>query len=165
MQKFPLPPPLIFSPQLQRPRREFCIRLAGTVSCAHDARFAARRSPRIARTPRIQQSDACAALKQVQRSPSAKGPGANYRNVKFGFHFESVDAEMFGCPVSPASSKKCKAISRQSRQENPRRSRGDAESLNVLRGLSQRSLRLKSFSPALQLSSKTYPFASKMMDG
>jgi hypothetical protein len=102
----------------------------------------------------------------MQRSPAAENPGSNDDNVRFRFHFEFGDGETFGLAISLASF-----------AENPKlliakaakKIRKDREELRksfalfaaFLRALCGQSL----LPPAQQLSSKTFPFASKMMDG
>src|SRR5208283_4205743 len=85
-EEFPLPRGFVLLPEIERPRREFRVRLVGPICPADNPRLPARRSPRISRTPGIQQRDPSPTAKKIKGSPSAKRARANDCDMRLGSH-------------------------------------------------------------------------------
>src|ERR1700730_17214477 len=94
MKELALPSAFVFCPELEGAGGHFVVRLIGAIGAAHDARFAAGGCAGIARSPGVEECDACAAaavFEEMEGGPAAEGSGADDCDVWFGFHDEEIE--------------------------------------------------------------------------
>src|SRR5580658_34807 len=91
MQKLALPAAFVLCPELEGAGGHLGVGLIRPVGAPHDPRLSARRCPRIAGSPGVEQRDARAALEKMQSRPAAEGSGADHRDVWFGFHGKTYE--------------------------------------------------------------------------